>query len=266
LGVKNRLFEAFGLQPLVLEAIVQEKLAQFEKLRSAVREPFGLLQEALAKGSEILLEGAQGALLDNDWGTYPFCTASTTIASGAGGGLGIAPRWITRVMGVTKAYTTRVGAGPMPTELFDEDGDAIRKAGAEFGTVTGRPRRCGWFDAEIVRFTAQLNGFTEIALTKLDVLDGLPRLRIGIGYRHPASQGLHHYWEGDAHWLGQVQPEYIEMEGWGQSTRGLRNYSQLPPQAQAYVRKLEELIGVPVSYVSTGPEREEIIRVPPPGG
>lgn len=266
LGVKNRLFEAFGLQPLTLEAVAQEKLAQYAQVRNAVREPFGLLQEALAKGAEILLEGAQGALLDNDWGTYPFCTASTTLASGAGGGLGIAPRWISRVMGVTKAYTTRVGAGPMPTELFDEDGDAIRKAGAEFGTVTGRPRRCGWFDAEIVRFTAQLNGFTEIALTKLDVLDGLPVVRIGTGYRHPASQGLHHYWEGDAHWLGQVQPEYIEMEGWGQSTRGLRDYSELPPKAQAYVRKVEELVGVPVSYVSTGPEREEILRVPRAAG
>jgi adenylosuccinate synthase len=262
LGVKNRLFESFGMDPLDLAAVVLEKLAQYERLRSAVREPFGLLQETLARGGEILLEGAQGALLDNDWGTYPFCTASTTIASGAGGGLGIAPRWISRVIGVAKAYTTRVGAGPMPTELLDEMGEAIRKAGAEFGTVTGRPRRCGWFDAEIVRFTAQLNGFTEIALTKLDVLDSLPRLRICTGYRHPASAGLHHYWEGDAYWLGQVQPEYIEVAGWQQPTKGLRQFSQLPKAAQAYVRKVEELVGVPVSYVSVGPEREEIISVP----
>jgi len=261
LGVKNRLFASFGMDQLVLEAVVKEKLAQYERLRSAVREPFGMLQETLRRGGEILLEGAQGTLLDNDWGTYPFCTASTTIASGAGGGLGIAPRWISRVIGVTKAYTTRVGAGPMPTELFDEMGEAIRKAGAEFGTVTGRPRRCGWFDAEIVRFTAQLNGFTEIALTKLDVLDSLPRIRICTGYRHPASEGLHHYWEGDAYWLGQVQPEYIEIEGWQQPTKGLRQFSQLPKAAQAYVRKLEELVGVPVSYVSVGPEREEIIPV-----
>jgi adenylosuccinate synthase len=261
LGVKNRLFASFGKDPLALEAVVNEKLAQYERLRSAVREPFGMLQETLRQGGEILLEGAQGTLLDNDWGTYPFCTASTTIASGAGGGLGIAPRWISRVIGVTKAYTTRVGAGPMPTELFDEMGEAIRKAGAEFGTVTGRPRRCGWFDAEIVRFTAQLNGFTEIALTKLDVLDGLSRIRICTGYRHPASEGLHHYWEGDAYWLGQVQPEYIEIEGWQQPTKGLRQFGQLPKAAQAYVRKLEELVGVPVSYVSVGPEREEIIPV-----
>lgn len=262
LGVKNRLFESFGMDALVLEAVVKEKLAQYEQLRSAVREPFGLLQDALVRGGEILLEGAQGTLLDNDWGTYPFCTASTTIASGAGGGLGIAPRWISRVIGVAKAYTTRVGAGPMPTELLDEMGDTIRKAGAEFGTVTGRPRRCGWFDAEIVQFTAQLNGFTEIALTKLDVLDRLPIIRICTGYRHSASEGLHHYWEGDARWLGQVKPEYIEVEGWQHPTRGLRQFSQLPKAAQAYVRKVEELVGVPVSYVSVGPEREEIIRVP----
>jgi adenylosuccinate synthase len=262
LGVKNRLFESFGMHQLNLEAVVQEKLDQYEQLGRAVREPFGILQEALLRGGEILLEGAQGALLDNDWGTYPFCTASTTIASGAGGGLGIAPKWISRVIGVTKAYTTRVGAGPMPTELFDEMGEAIRKAGAEFGTVTGRPRRCGWFDAEIVRFTAQLNGFTELALTKLDVLDRLPHIRICTGYRHPDSAGLHHYWEGDAHWLGQVQPEYIEVEGWQQPTKGLRQFSQLPKAAQAYVRKLEELVGVPVGYVSVGPEREEIIPVP----
>jgi adenylosuccinate synthase len=261
LGIKNRLFESFGMDQLALEAVVKEKLAQYERLSSAVREPFGMLQEALTRGGDILLEGAQGTLLDNDWGTYPFCTASTTIASGAGGGLGIAPRWINRVIGVAKAYTTRVGAGPMPTELLDEVGEAIRKAGAEFGTVTGRPRRCGWFDAEIVRFTAQLNGFTEIALTKLDVLDSLPRLRICTGYRHPASGGLHHYWEGDAYWLGQVQPEYIEIEGWQQPTKGLRQFNQLPKAAQAYVRKLEELVGVPVSYVSVGPEREEIILV-----
>jgi adenylosuccinate synthase len=262
LGVKNRLFESFGMTPLVLGEVVKEKLNQYAQLRSAVREPFGLLQDALARGAEILLEGAQGTLLDNDWGTYPFCTASTTIASGAGGGLGIAPHWIKQVIGVAKAYTTRVGAGPMPTELFDTLGDAIREAGAEFGTVTGRPRRCGWFDAELVRFTAQLNGFTEIALTKLDVLDNLPVIRICVGYRRPDCEGLCHYWEGDARWLGQVKPEYIEVAGWQQPTKGLRKFDQLPRAAQAYVSKIEELVGVPVGYVSVGPEREEIIRLP----
>lgn len=262
LEVKNRLLAAFGKGPLEVETIAQEKLAQYARLKAVVREPFGLLQDALTSGRSILLEAAQGALLDNDWGTYPFCTASTTLASGAGGGLGIAPHWITRVMGVAKAYTTRVGAGPMPTELHDAVGEAIRQAGAEFGTVTGRPRRCGWFDAELVRFTAQLNGFTEIALTKLDVLDELPVIKIGIGYRCGRDGGLHHYWEGDAHWLEGVEPEYIELEGWQQSTRGVTDFARLPQQARAYVRKVEELVGTPVSLVATGPGRNETLVVP----
>src|SRR5512136_2432979 len=204
LGVKNNLFQSFGMEALDLDAVMQEKLAQFERLRPAIREPFGIVQAALQRDAAILLEGAQGSLLDNDWGTYPFCTASTTIAGGASAGLGIAPRWITSVVGVAKAYITRVGAGPMPTELLDATGDALRKAGAEFGTVTGRPRRCGWLDAELLRFTAQLNGFTGLALTKLDVLDELPVIRICTGYKVAGDTELHHYWEGDARWLAKV--------------------------------------------------------------
>lgn len=265
LEVKNSLFRSFGVQPLDLVAVMQEKLSQYERLRSAIREPFGLVQAALVRDAPILLEGAQGSLLDNDWGTYPFCTASTTIAGGASAGLGIAPRWITGVIGVTKAYTTRVGAGPMPTELLDTTGDAIRKAGAEYGTVTGRPRRCGWLDAEILRFTAQLNGFSGLALTKLDVLDTLPALRICTGYRLggevDALNGMHHYWEGDARWLARVEPAYIELEGWQQPTRGLTLFGKLPRAAQAYVRTVEELVGVPVKFISTGPGRAETIRV-----
>jgi len=169
------------------------------------------------------------------------------------------------VIGVAKAYTTRVGAGPMPTELVDATGDAIRKVGAEFGTVTGRPRRCGWLDAEILRFTAQLNGFSGLALTKLDVLDTLPTLRICAGYRlgveMEAVDSLHHYWEGDARWLAKVEPAYIEMEGWQQPTRGLTAFGKLPRAAQAYVRKVEELVGVPVKFISTGPGREETIKI-----
>ena len=166
------------------------------------------------------------------------------------------------MIGVAKAYITRVGSGPMPTELLDATGEALRKAGAEFGTVTGRPRRCGWLDAELLRFTAQLNGFTGLALTKLDVLDDLPTIRICVGYRHLRRAGLHHYWEGDARWLAKVQPEYIEVEGWQQSTKGLKTFGQLPKAAQAYVRKVEELAGVPVWMASTGPGRDESIPVP----
>jgi adenylosuccinate synthase len=264
LQVKNAIFEAFGVPPLDLQTVIDEKLAQFAQIQSMVRDPFGLLQSALRRDAMILLEGAQGTLLDNDWGTYPYCTASTTIAGGACAGLGIAPRWINRVVGVAKAYTTRVGSGPFPSELLDETGDAIRKAGAEFGTITGRPRRCGWFDAELLRFSVQLSGFTEIALTKLDVLDGLPKIKIGIGYKRRGTSDestLAHYWEGDARWLEDYEPVYIEMDGWMQSTKQVRQFNRLPVQAQAYVRKIEELLETPISMVSTGPGREEIIPV-----
>jgi len=183
LALKNPFFAAFDLPPMDFETIYREKLEQFAKVRDAVREPYGLIQEALTKDASIVLEGAQGALLDNNWGTYPFCTASITLAGGATAGLGVAPRWIGRVIGVTKAYTTRVGSGPMPTELKDEFGETLQKEGQEYGTVTGRARRCGWFDADLVRFTAQLNGATELALTKLDVLDTLPTIKICVGYQ-----------------------------------------------------------------------------------
>lgn len=258
LSVKNRLLGAFGLEPLRAAAIEEELLPRYERLRPAVREPFGLLQAALQADEPILLEGAQGALLDNDWGTYPFCTASTTLAGGAAAGLGIAPRHIRRVIGVSKAYITRVGSGPMPTELHDEIGETIRRAGAEFGTVTGRPRRCGWLDTALLRFTAQLNGFSEIALTKLDVLDTLPVIKICVGYC--CENGVPaEYWQGDAAWLAQVQPTYIEMPGWQQSTVGMTQFAHLPAAAQNYVRKIEELAGAPVRYISTGPAREQTI-------
>ena len=263
LSVKNPILQAFGLAPLDPTTVLQEKLTQFERLRPMVREPFGLLQASLQRQEKIILEGAQAALLDNDWGTYPFCTASNTLAGGAAAGLGLAPRWINRVIGVAKAYTTRVGAGPMPTELLDQDGETLRQRGGEYGTVTGRPRRCGWLDTALVRFTAQLNGMTELALTKLDVLDGLPSLKICTGYRSSADpQRLWQYWEGDARWLDGVEPVYEEMEGWGQSTRQVLHFESLPPQAQAYVRRVEELVGVPVSLVSVGPDRQETFWMP----
>jgi len=265
LAIKNPILQAFNVEPLDLEAVLREKLAQFEIVRPVVRESFGMLQEALNRGANVVLEGAQAALLDNDWGTYPYCTASNTLAGGVSAGLGIGPRWIQRVIGVAKAYTTRVGAGPMPTELLDAAGDALRNAGQEFGTVTGRPRRCGWFDAELVRFTAQLNSMTEITLTKLDVLDTLTEVKICTAYRRKGdTQGtFRSYWEGDARWLEDCEPVYLEMEGWRQSTRPVRNFGRLPNAAQAYVRKVEELIGVPVTMVAVGPEREAIIHVPP---
>jgi adenylosuccinate synthase len=241
---------------------MQEKLEQFGEVKSTVREPFGMIQKALKDDATIVLEGAQGSLLDNTWGTYPYCTASTTISGGVTAGLGIAPHWIKRVIGVAKAYTTRVGRGPMPTELNDETGQVLLNEGNEFGTVTGRPRRCGWFDAELVAFTSRLNGFTDIALTKLDVLDTLPKIKICIGY-HPRGQKgeLVHYWEGDARWLEGLEPEYIELDGWMQSTKDVRQFEWLPRQAQAYIRRVEELVETPISFVSVGPERNATIVI-----
>jgi adenylosuccinate synthase len=260
LHVKNALFKAFNLEPLDLRAVLEEKLEQYAHVHSMVRESFGLVQNLLSNDGNIVLEGAQGSLLDNTWGTYPFCTASTTISGGVTAGLGIAPKWIKRVIGVVKAYTTRVGRGPMPTELNDEIGQTLQREGQEFGTVTGRPRRCGWFDADLVAFTARLNGLSEIALTKLDVLDTLPKIKIGVGY-HPLGQmgELTHYWEGDARWLESHEPEYIEMDGWLESTKDIRQFEKLPLQAQAYVHRIEELVKTPVSIVSVGPERNATI-------
>ena len=262
LQVKNALFKAFAQEPLDFQAVLEEKLDQYAQVQSMVREPFGLLQKALKDNANILLEGAQGSLLDNTWGTYPYCTASTTISGGVTAGLGIAPRWINRVIGVTKAYTTRVGRGPMPTELSDDIGVILQNEGKEFGTVTGRPRRCGWLDADLVAFTAQLNGFTEITLTKLDVLDTLPKVKIGVGYHPRGQQGnLAHYWEGDARWLEGYEPEYIEMDGWMESTKDVRQFDKLPPQARDYVHRVEELVETPITIVSVGPERNATILV-----
>ena len=262
LKVKNAMLKAFNQPALDIDAVCEEKLEQFAKIQPMVRESFGLVQEALKEDASIVLEGAQGSLLDNTWGTYPFCTASTTLSGGVTGGLGIAPKWIKRVIGVAKAYTTRVGRGPMPTELNDATGKVLQDEGKEFGTVTGRPRRCGWFDADLVAFTARLNGFTEIALTKLDVLDSLPKIKIGIGYHPRGKTGdLAHYWEGDARWLEGYESEYIELEGWVQPTKEVREFSKLPRQAQVYVRRIEELVETPVSYISVGPERNSTIEI-----
>ena len=262
LQVKNALFKAFGQEPLELQAVLDEKLEQYASVRGMVREPFGLVQQALKDNASIVLEGAQGSLLDNTWGTYPYCTASTVVSGGVTAGLGIAPRWINRVIGVAKAYTTRVGRGPMPTELNDRTGNILQNAGKEFGTVTGRPRRCGWFDADLVAFSTQINGFTEIALTKLDVLDSLPKIKIGVGYHPLGKKGrLEHYWEGDARWLEGYEPEYVEMDGWMQSTVNVRKFSELPARAQAYIHRIEELVETPISIVSVGPERNATILV-----
>ena len=221
-----------------------------------------LLDKAYRSGKRILFEGAQGALLDIDHGTYPFVTSSNTVAAQAATGSGMGPRAVGYVLGIAKAYTTRVGSGPFPTELTDAIGEKIGERGHEFGTVTGRKRRCGWFDAVLVRQVAKVSGIDGIALTKLDVLDGFETLRICVGYmldgerldRLPAGSNAQE----------RIQPIWEEFEGWSQSTRGARSWAELPAQAVKYVRRVEELIECPVTLLSTSPERDDTILMKDP--
>ncbi len=220
------------------------------------------LNAAKQKGARILFEGAQGVLLDVDHGTYPFVTSSNTIAGTAAGGSGLGPSAAGFVLGITKAYTTRVGSGPFPTELEDETGQRLGERGHEFGTVTGRKRRCGWFDAVLVRQSIAVSGVTGIALTKLDVLDGFEELKICVGY---TVEGKHYdYLPPHPQDQARAIPIYETIAGWNESSAGARNWAQLPAQAIKYVRRIEELIGCPVALVSTSPERDDTILVKDP--
>jgi adenylosuccinate synthase len=207
----------------------------------------------------VLLEGAQGALLDVDHGTYPYVTSSNTTAGGAAVGAGIGPTGIDGVLGVVKAYTTRVGNGPLPTEAGSPYGERLRELGGEFGAVTGRPRRCGWFDATVVRYAARVNGLTGLAVTKLDVLDSFAEIPVGIRYRLDSETCEEMPAEVDA--LGRVQPVYEMHPGWQEPTGGARRLADLPSAARAYLDRLEALSGVPVRYVSVGTRRDQIIEV-----
>ncbi|QKS01758.1 adenylosuccinate synthase [Sphingomonas sp. CL5.1] len=220
------------------------------------------LNEARAAGQRILFEGAQGVLLDIDHGTYPFVTSSNTIAGQAAGGSGIGPGGVGFVLGIAKAYTTRVGSGPFPTELEDATGERLGTRGREFGTVTGRKRRCGWFDAVLVRQSAAVSGITGIALTKLDVLDGFEEVKICTGYRLRGE--VLDYFPSHAADQTEVEPIYETIEGWSESTAGARSWADLPAQAIKYIRRVEELIRCPVALVSTSPEREDTILVRDP--
>jgi len=256
--VKNKVLKALGEKPLVQAEVAKNLYKSFAKIKPYIKETFDFIYDNLDK-KEVLLEGAHGVFLDNDWGTYPFVTASTVLSGGATGGAGIPPQKIKRVVGVVKAYTTRVGAGPFPTELFDKDGDMLVERGNEFGTTTGRRRRCGWFDAELISFAAKINGFTEIAITKLDVLDEFKTLKICTHYELNGKKVK--YNDGTAEWLFKVQPVYKTVKGWATSTKGVKNYDELPKEAKAYVKELEKEIGVKVKYISTGQSRYEIITV-----
>ncbi|MGE7205782.1 adenylosuccinate synthase [Sphingomonas sp. NPDC019816] len=220
------------------------------------------LNEARTGGKRILFEGAQGVLLDIDHGTYPFVTSSNTIAGAAAGGSGLGPSGVGFVLGIAKAYTTRVGSGPFPTELEDETGQRLGERGHEFGTVTGRKRRCGWFDSVLVRQSAAVGGITGIALTKIDVLDGFDEVKICVGYK--LGDETLDYYPTHAADQAKVVPVYEAMEGWQESTAGARSWADLPAQAIKYIRRIEELIRCPVALVSTSPEREDTILVRDP--
>ena len=227
-----------------------------EEIRGMVTDVTEELDQLRRAGKNLMFEGAQGTLLDIDHGTYPFVTSSSVTAGGVSTGTGIGPLYLDYVLGITKAYTTRVGSGPFPTELFDDVGAHLAKVGHEFGATTGRARRCGWFDAAGLRRAVVLNSLTGICLTKLDVLDGLEELLIGVGYELPETEcaGAH-----DAEFYESVTPIYETLEGWSESTVGITNYDDLPENAKKYIKRIEALIDCPIDIISTGPDRDETI-------
>jgi adenylosuccinate synthase len=259
---KNQmLFKVYNRKAIDPAAVIEEYLVYAERLRPYIVETRTMLWDALDRGETILLEGAQATMLDMDHGTYPFVTSSNPTAGGACVGAGIPPTAITQVIGVTKAYTTRVGSGPFPTELFDDLGERLRKIGAEYGTTTGRERRCGWFDAVVARYAVRVNGITDLVVTKLDVLSGLEKVPICIGYDidgevvrdMPTTQTAFHH----------AKPIYEEHDGWWEDISKARSEADLPDNARRYLDRIEELCGVRVSVVGVGPGREEnVIRHP----
>jgi adenylosuccinate synthase len=252
------------LASLIAEATDAERvadvyLAAVDRLGVHIVDGQALVDESLDRGERILLEGQLGTMRDLDWGVYPYVTSSSPIPGGASLGAGLPAVRIDRVLGVAKAYTTAVGAGPLPSELEDADGTALRERGAEYGTSTGRPRRCGWYDAVAVRFSVRLAGYSSIALTKLDVLDGFERIRVCAAYRDPASGKRWETVPASASVYGRVEPVYEELPGWQADTTSARGWDDLPRAAQAYVERLEQLAGVPISHVSVGAARDQMI-------
>ncbi|MBI2869232.1 MAG: adenylosuccinate synthase [Chloroflexi bacterium] len=260
LDTKNMILtRVYGLNPLSFDAIYEQYSEFGKKLAPFIRDVTGILEETLRRGGKILLEGAQGTLLDPDFGTYPYTTSSSSLAAGACLGSGLGPSRINHILGVFKAYCSRVGGGPMPTELKDDVGSFIRERAHEYGTTTGRPRRCGWFDGVAAAFSSRLNGFSSVAITRLDVLDTIPRIRICTAYRldgkvidhFPASAGA----------LERCEPVYEEMLGWETPTSKIREFDKLPPRARQYLSRIKEILACPISLVSVGPEREQTIML-----
>ncbi|MGH3426007.1 MAG: adenylosuccinate synthase, partial [Mycobacteriales bacterium] len=252
---KNQLLvKVYNRKAIDIDAVCDEYAQYAERLISHISDTRLVLNQALERGENVVLEGSQGTLLDLDHGTYPFVTSSNPTSGGAATGSGIAPNRIDRVIGILKAYTTRVGSGPFPTELLDADGVFLRTAGGEVGVTTGRDRRCGWFDAPIARYAARVNGITDFFLTKLDVLTGLPRIPVCVGYD---VDGKHHddvpMTQTEFH---HAKPVYEYLDGWSEDISGVRNFDHLPAAARRYIRRLEELSGARISVAGVGPGRD----------
>jgi len=257
-GEANFLLERFyNAAPVPLDQVYEEYLAYGQQLKKYLGDTTLFLNQTIAQKKKVLAEGAQGTNLDVDHGTYPFVTSSSPTAGGACTGLGIAPNTITEVMGIVKAYTTRVGGGPFPTELHDETGELLRMRGKEYGATTGRPRRCGWADTLVIRHAVRVNGMTSAAITKLDVLDPFDEIKICVGYKHNGK--LYEELPSELSILEKGTPQYITMPGWKQSTVGIKKYEALPRNARNYVQKLCKLCGVKPAIISTGPRRDETI-------
>jgi adenylosuccinate synthase len=255
------LTKVYGAKALSLDDVYTQYCQYGERLAPHIQDTTIMVEEALDRRELVILEGAQGALLDPDFGTYPYTTSSSPLAGGACLGAGLSPTKLNRVLGVYKAYCSRVGSGPMPSELKDRTGDLIRERAHEYGTTTGRPRRCGWFDAVAARFSSRINGFTGVVVTRLDILDVLPRLNICVGYELEGK--AIDYFPASVTALARCRPVYEELPGWQKPTTEIRRYDQLPLKARQYITRLEELIACPVSLICVGPEREQAIEKTP---
>ena len=247
----------YKVQPIDFQKTLDEAMEYAEWLKPLMQDVTARLHELRREGANIMFEGAQGSLLDIDHGTYPYVTSSNTTAGGTATGSGFGPLYLDYVLGITKAYTTRVGSGPFPTELFDDIGERLAQRGHEFGSTTGRARRCGWFDAVILRRAIEINSISGLCLTKLDVLDGLDAIQICVGYRNAAGEVLEAPSDADSY-IG-LEPVYEEVPGWSESTLGIQSLDELPANAQAYIARIEELVGAPIAMISTGPDRNETI-------
>ncbi|HPQ67795.1 MAG TPA: adenylosuccinate synthase [bacterium] len=256
------LTQYYGAPALDLNEVVDTYQAYADRIKKYVGCTYRLVNDALRGGKKVLFEGAQGIMLDIDHGTYPFVTSSNTVPGAVCTGAGVGPRYVDRLMGVVKAYTTRVGAGPFPTELFDEIGQALRDRGGEYGSTTGRPRRCGWLDLMVIKYAAEIAGMTDLLLTKLDVLDGQKTIRVGVGYELD-GQAIDCFPAGIGEY-DRCKPIYKELPGWSGSVCDCRTREELPPEARDYLQFIEEFVGLPIKLISVGPGREETIVLEKP--